>query len=77
MFYCEIVTVARNAQCRSGSPNCPCKGYAGIKKGEDCLRISMYSSGGTATAFYCNKCMFYVLDKFRKVINFIDTGTVI
>jgi len=74
MFKCDLVKVKRNAQCRSTNTNCPYKGYGGIKKGEECLKVSMYSSSGTVTSFFCKKCMLDVIETFKKVIHTIEVG---
>lgn len=74
MFECDIVTVTRNATCRGYDPNCISSGYAGIKKGSECLRVKISNIGNICTSFYCRVCMFDVIKKFRKLIHFIDTG---
>lgn len=77
MIECSMVKVTRNAKCRGNNPKCKCQNSLGIKPGEECLKIKVSQIGNIATAFYCNICMIDVLDSFRKLINFIDTGTVI
>ncbi len=40
-----------------------------IPEGSKCLRVYIYAAGGSAVAFYCEKCMIPVLDSFIKAIN--------
>lgn len=74
MLNCDIVKVTRDARCRGHNPKCQCIGQAGIKKGSECLRVKISNIGNNSTSFYCKVCMFDVIEKFRKLIHFIDTG---
>jgi len=58
----EIVRASGKAYCRGGGTDCICWSSGNpvqgkIPKGYKALKISIYDAGGSATAFYCCKCM--------------------
>lgn len=69
----EIVRATGKSACRGNEKGCIAKKDTRhwlkmIPKGSEALVVSVYGAGGAVSAYYCEVCLFTVIEQMEKVI---------